>query len=162
MGNVLDFTLRTIGGDDKSLADYAGKVLLLVNVASKCGHTSQYEGLQKLHDSCADRGLVVLGIPCNQFGAQEPGTEAEIEQFCTTTYGVTFPMFSKIDVNGEGRDPLYAHLVDQKVGPDGPGDIAWNFAKFVVDRDGRVIARFAPKVGPMDDVVVKTIEHALD
>src|SRR5262249_50755002 len=121
--NVYDYTARTIDGEERSLRDYSGKVLLVVNVASQCGLTPHYAGLQELYGSFRDRGLVVLGFPCNQFGGQEPGSEAQVKQFCETRFGVTFPMFAKIDVNGPQRHPLYAHLTTQATAPDGPGDI---------------------------------------
>ncbi|HJK89245.1 MAG TPA: glutathione peroxidase [Polyangiaceae bacterium LLY-WYZ-15_(1-7)] len=161
MTTLHDFTLKTIDGQDKSLKDFEGQVCLVVNVASKCGLTPQYEGLQKLHDSLEDRGFAVLGFPCNQFGGQEPGTEAEIQSFCSTNYGVTFPMFSKLEVNGDGRHPLYAWLTAEDAQPDGSGDIAWNFAKFVIGKDGQVVARFAPTAAPTSEEVVSAIEGAL-
>lgn len=161
MANVHDFTAKTIDGTDKALRDYAGKVLLLVNVASQCGLTPQYRGLEELHRSFGPRGLEVLGFPCNQFGGQEPGSEAEIQQFCTTKFDVTFPLFAKIEVNGGGRHPLYQHLTAQQTSPDGSGDIQWNFAKFLVDRQGNVVARFAPATQPVSDEVVAAIEKAL-
>lgn len=161
MTTLHDFTLKTIDGQDKSLKDFEGQVCLVVNVASKCGLTPQYEGLQKLHDSLEDRGFAVLAFPCNQFGGQEPGTEAEIQSFCSTNYGVTFPMFSKLEVNGDGRHPLYAWLTAEDAQPDGSGDIAWNFAKFVIGKDGQVVARFAPTAAPTSEEVVSAIEGAL-
>ncbi len=156
-----DFSAKTIDGKQKALQDYAGKVLLVVNVASACGLTPHYAGLERLYRKYRDRGLEVLGFPCNQFGAQEPGTEAEIKEFCSTKYDVSFPLFSKIDVNGEARHPFYAWLTTQETAPDGPGDIAWNFAKFVVDRDGKVVARFAPQTEPEDAELVAAVERAL-
>jgi glutathione peroxidase len=161
MANVHDFKAKTIDGDEQSLRDYAGKVLLVVNVASQCGLTPQYKGLEELHRSFGGRGLEVLGFPCNQFGGQEPGSEAEIKTFCETRFDVTFPMFSKIEVNGPGRHPLYAFLTAEKTAPDGPGDIQWNFAKFLVDRSGNVIARFSPTAAPASEEVVAAIEKAL-
>jgi glutathione peroxidase len=158
---IYEITARTIDGDERSLRDYAGKVLLVVNVASQCGLTPHYAGLQELYENFRDRGLVVLGFPCNQFGAQEPGSEAEIKTFCETRYGVTFPMFAKIDVNGPTRHPLYAFLTEQPTQPDGPGDIQWNFAKFLVDRSGKVVARFAPPTKPVSDEIVSAIEKLL-
>jgi glutathione peroxidase len=136
-------------------------MVLVVNVASQCGLTPHYRGLQELYENYRDRGLVVLGFPCNQFGAQEPGSEAEIKTFCETRYGVTFPLFAKIEVNGPGRHPLYAFLTEQPTQPDGPGDIQWNFAKFLVDRSGNVAARFAPATKPVSDEIVSAIEAAL-
>ena len=161
MANVHDFSAKTIDGADKALRDYAGKVLLVVNVASQCGLTPQYAGLEELHRSFGSRGLQVLGFPCNQFGSQEPGTEGEIKKFCETRFGVTFPMFSKVEVNGANRHPLYAYLTEQKTGPDGSGDIQWNFAKFLVDRSGNVVARFSPTAAPASEEVVAAIEKAL-
>jgi glutathione peroxidase len=159
--SIHDFTARTIDGKEQPLRDYAGKVLLITNVASQCGLTPHYAGLQELYDTYRDRGLVVLGFPCNQFGAQEPGTEGEIKTFCETRYGVTFPMFAKIDVNGAGRHPLYAYLTTKPTQPDGPGDISWNFAKFLVDRSGNVAARFAPPTKPVSEEIVSALEKLL-
>ncbi|MEM9071477.1 MAG: glutathione peroxidase [Myxococcota bacterium] len=161
MTTLHDFTLNSITGTPENLADYAGKVVLVVNVASKCGLTPQYEALEKLHQTYQERGFAVLGFPCNQFGAQEPGTEEEIQQFCTTNYGVSFPMFSKIEVNGESRHPLYAWLTSEATKPDGAGDIAWNFAKFVIGKDGAIVARFEPTTGPTHEPVIQAIEAAL-
>jgi glutathione peroxidase len=158
---LYEFGAKSIDGEDRSLRDYAGKVVLVVNVASQCGLTPHYRGLQELYDNFRDRGLAVLGFPCNQFGAQEPGTEAEIKTFCETRYGVKFPMFAKIDVNGPSRHPLYAFLTDQPTKPDGPGDIQWNFAKFLVDRSGNVAARFAPTTKPVSEEIVNAIEALL-
>jgi glutathione peroxidase len=158
---IYDFTARTIDGREQSLRDYTGKVLLLVNVASQCGLTPHYGGLQELYENFRGRGLVVLGFPCNQFGAQEPGSEAEIKQFCETRFGVTFPMFAKIEVNGAHRHALYAYLTSQPTQPDGPGDIQWNFAKFLVDRSGQVAARFAPQTAPVSEDIVGAIEKIL-
>ena len=158
---IYDFTAKTIDGDERALRDYAGKALLVVNVASQCGLTPHYAGLQELYANFRDRGLVVLGFPCNQFGSQEPGSEAEIKTFCETRYGVTFPMFAKIDVNGQSRHPLYVFLTGQPTQPDGPGDIQWNFAKFLIDRCGKVAARFAPTAAPVSDEIVKAIETVL-
>jgi glutathione peroxidase len=162
MPTLHDFTAVGIDGQERPLRDYAGKVVLVVNVASQCGLTPQYGGLEELHRSFADRGLVVLGFPCNQFGGQEPGTEQDIRKFCETRFGVTFPMFAKIDVNGPGRHPLYAFLTQARTSPDGPGDIQWNFAKFLVDRTGNVIARFSPSTAPVSEEVVGAIEKQLD
>lgn len=157
-----DFETRTLEGEARSLADFAGQVVLLVNVASKCGLTPHYEGLQQLYDRYRERGFSVLGFPCNQFGGQEPGSEPEIREFCTTRYGVTFPMFAKLEVNGAGRDPLYAWLTRQETAPDGAGDVAWNFAKFLVGRDGRLRARFAPPEDPTGDAIRQAVEAALE
>lgn len=161
MPSLHDFTLRTIDGDEKSLADYAGKAVLLVNVASKCGLTPQYDGLQRLHKTYGSRGLAVLGIPCNQFAGQEPGTEAEIKDFCSTQYDVDFPLFSKIEVNGAGADPLYAWLTSQEVGPEGSGDVKWNFGKFLVGKDGSLVGRFEPPTEPEAPDLVEAIEAQL-
>jgi glutathione peroxidase len=161
MATIYDFTTKTIDGEEQSLRDYTGKALLVVNVVSQCGLTPHYGGLQKLHETYGERGLSVLGFPCNQFGAQEPGTEDEIKKFCETSFGVTFPMFAKIDVNGPGRHPLYEFLTSQTTEPDGPGDIQWNFAKFLIDRSGNVVARFAPTAEPSSDELVSAIEKAL-
>lgn len=146
--SVHDFTMSTIDGTAKPLSDYAGKVLLIVNTASACGLTPQYEGLEALYKANPD--LVVLGFPCNQFGAQEPGTEKEIALFCETQFAVTFPLFAKIEVNGEGTDPLYAYLKAQTPGAEQGAEIGWNFAKFLVGRDGKPIARYAPRTAPSD------------
>lgn len=156
-----DFDAKTIDGKEQKLGDYRDKVVLVVNVASQCGLTPQYADLQKLHAEYAPRGFVVLGFPCNQFGGQEPGSDADVKTFCSTNYGVTFPMFSKIEVNGRGRTPLYAWLTSQATRPDGPGDIKWNFAKFVVDRSGAVVARFDPSTSPTATEVRSAIQAAL-
>ena len=149
MTTLADFSARRLGGTDENLTDFAGKVVLVVNVASKCGNTPQYEGLEKLYETYRDRGLVVLGFPCNQFMGQEPGTDEEIARFCTLNYGVTFPMFGKIEVNGQGADPLYQWLKAATPGSDNR-DIEWNFAKFLVGRDGRPIKRYGDKFPPAD------------
>ena len=161
MASLHDFSAHTIDGETRPLRDYAGTVALVVNVASQCGLTPQYAGLQELYERYKDRGLVVLGFPCNQFGGQEPGTEGEIKTFCETRFGVTFPLFAKIDVNGARRDPLYTYLTAEPTTPDGPGDIQWNFAKFLVDRSGKVAARFSPTAAPTSDEVVGAIETLL-
>ena len=148
MTTAYDFTARSLDGQPKPLADYRGKVLLIVNVASKCGFTPQYTGLEALQRKYAARGLEVLGFPCNQFGAQEPGDAAEIASFCSLTYEVSFPMFAKIEVNGDGADPLYAFLKSEKPGLLGTEAIKWNFTKFLVGRDGQVAGRYAPTVKP--------------
>jgi len=162
MPDFYNFAVKTIDGAEQQLADYKGKALLIVNVASECGLTPQYEGLQKLHAELAPKGFAVLGFPCNQFGGQEPGSNADVKKFCTTSYGVTFPLFSKIEVNGQGRAPLYSWLTSQATRPDGPGDIKWNFAKFVVDRAGAVVARFDPSTTPTAPEVRAAIQKALD
>lgn len=152
---------KTIDGTERSLGAYAGKVLLVVNVASRCGLTPHYTGLEKLWREKEGDGLVVLGFPCNQFGAQEPGTEAEIQSFCSTKYDVTFPLFAKLDVNGPGQHPIYAALTSAKTSPVGPGDISWNFEKFVIDRKGEVVARFAPPTKPDAPELRAAIDRAL-
>jgi glutathione peroxidase len=149
MTTAYDFTATTIDGEERALSAYEGKVLLVVNTASKCGFTPQYEGLEKLHRAFADAGLAVLGFPCDQFGHQEPGDEAEIKEFCSLTYDVTFPMFAKIDVNGDDTHPLYEWLKAEQRGVLG-GRIKWNFTKFLVDRSGQPVGRFAPNTTPED------------
>ena len=156
-----DISLQTLDGDPGSLGQYKGKALLLVNVASKCGLTPQYEGLEHLQERYADRGFSVLGFPCNQFGGQEPGTAEEIKTFCSTTYGVTFPMFAKIDVNGEGRHPLYKELTQFADADGETGDIQWNFEKFLISPDGNVVARFRPRTEPESAEVTGAIEAQL-
>ena len=159
--SIYDFTLKDIDGQEVSLADFKGKVLLVVNVASKCGFTRQYAGLEKLFQTDADKGLVVLGFPANNFLGQEPGTEAEIKSFCTLNYGVTFPMFAKISVKGENIHPLYAFLTDKELHPETGGAISWNFNKFLVGRDGKILARFDSRTAPEDPALVAAIETAL-
>jgi glutathione peroxidase len=159
MTTAYDFSAVDIDGHDKALTAYEGKVLLVVNVASKCGFTPQYTGLQALWEKYRDRGLVVMGFPCDQFGHQEPGDEAEIMNFCSLTYDVDFPMFSKIDVNGANAHPLWKWLKDEKSGLLGIGAIKWNFSKFLVGRDGKVIKRYAPTDTP--ESIAKDIEAAL-
>ncbi|WP_159883642.1 glutathione peroxidase [Paenibacillus puerhi] len=148
--NVYDFSAKTIEGNEQPLADYAGKVLLIVNTASACGLTPHYKGLQELHEAYADRGLVVLGFPCNQFAGQEPGTEADIKQFCELNYNVTFPLFAKIDVKGEQAHPLYRYLTENVPEPYRTGDIEWNFVKFLVNREGDVVKQFSARTEPSD------------
>jgi glutathione peroxidase len=145
--SVYAFTAKSLSGKDVSLGDFRGQVLLVVNTASKCGFTPQYEGLEKLYEELHPKGLTVLGFPCNQFGKQEPGGEDEIGQFCQVNYGVSFPMFAKIDVNGPDAHPLYRYLKHEKPGVLG-GRIKWNFTKFLVDRAGKVVARYAPTTKP--------------
>jgi glutathione peroxidase len=157
--SVLTIPVKDIEGKDTSLKPYAGKVLLVVNVASQCGNTPQYAGLQQLWEKYKDRGLVVCGFPCNDFGAQEPGSNAEIKTFCTSNYHVTFPMFDKLSVLGDDRHPLYAALTGK--GAAFPGDVTWNFGKFLIGRDGKPIARFEPEAQPDDSAVIKAIEDAL-
>ena len=178
--NIYDTELVTLDGEKTTLSAWQGKVLLVVNVASKCGLTPQYEELENLQKAWQDHGFSVLGFPCNPFLEQDPGSSDEIKTFCSTTYGVTFPMFAKTDVNGEGRHPLYAQLIaacpdavrpegsgfyERQVskgrGPKAPGDILWNFEKFVIGRDGRVVQRFAPDMTPEDPIILETIKQAL-
>jgi len=161
MSTLHDFQIRSIDGEKRSLADLHGKAVLVVNVASQCGLTPQYAALEELQKKYAGRGFTVLGFPCNQFAGQEPGGEEEIKEFCSLTYGVTFPMSAKLDVNGDGRDPLYAWLAGQDTAPDGAGDIKWNFAKFLVGKDGRVLGRYPPMVAPDDAGLVAAIEAAI-
>jgi len=161
VSSLHDFEWKTIDGDPISLGDYAGKAVLVVNVASKCGLTPQYEGLERLYGSYRERGLEVLGFPCNQFAGQEPGSDAEVKSFCSTSYGVSFPLFSKLEVNGDGRHPLYAWLCTEEVGPEESGDVKWNFGKFLVGKDGRLLARFSPKVEPEAPELVDAVESAL-
>jgi glutathione peroxidase len=158
---IYDFTLKNIDGKDAKLDQYRGKALLLVNVASQCGYTPQYEGLQKLYSKYKDKGLVVLGFPANNFGAQEPGSDQEIKTFCSTKYNVTFPMFSKISVKGPDEHPLYKFLTDQETDPKFAGEISWNFNKFLIDKNGNIVARFDSKDTPESDKVVAAIEQAL-
>jgi glutathione peroxidase len=148
MGSVYDYKAKSLDGGDVALSDYQGKVLLIVNTASKCGFTPQYAGLEELYDTYKDKGLTVLGFPCNQFGRQEPGTAAEIGAFCTKNYGVTFPMFEKIEVNGDNTHPLWRYLKDEKPGLLGTKAIKWNFTKFLVDRAGKVVKRFGSNETP--------------
>ena len=146
--DVYDFAVRTIDGVEQKLSVYAGQVLLIVNVASRCGYTPQYAGLEALHQRLHAQGFAVLGFPCNQFGHQEPGDEAEIRRFCSTSYKVTFPLFAKIDVNGGDAHPLYKHLKSEKKGLLGSESIKWNFTKFLVGADGSILKRYAPKDTP--------------
>jgi glutathione peroxidase len=145
---VFDFSATGIDGTEVPLEQFRGQALLIVNTASRCGFTGQYAGLEALHEKYSDKPFQVLGFPCNQFGLQEPGRAAEIASFCSSTYGVKFPLFDKIEVNGPNRHPLYAWLTGQKKGFLGSRDIKWNFTKFLTDREGRVVARFAPQVEP--------------
>lgn len=173
--------VKTIDGRPSSLGDFSGKVRLVVNVASKCGLTPQYEGLEQLYRTYKERGLEVLGFPANEFGAQEPGTEAQIQEFCSTRYDVTFPMFAKIVVKGAGQHPLYAaltatrpdadklpgtdfrgNLVKHGIDPGAPRDVSWNFEKFLIDRNGQVVARFAPDVPPSSELLVTAVERELN
>ncbi|HEY5274485.1 MAG TPA: glutathione peroxidase [Acidimicrobiales bacterium] len=159
--SIYDVPLRTLEGDPGTLGDHAGEVLLIVNVASKCGLTPQYETLESLQKTYADQGFSVLGFPCNQFGGQEPGSAEEIQTFCSTTYGVSFPLYEKIDVNGQGRHPLYAELTEVPDAAGEAGDITWNFEKFLVARDGNVVARFRPRTTPDDPSVLQALELEL-
>jgi glutathione peroxidase len=154
-------SLRTLQGESASLGDYRGKTLLLVNVASKCGLTPQYEGLERLQETYADKGFSVLGFPCNQFGAQEPGSPEEIATFCSTTYSVTFPMFEKLDVNGDDRHPLYDELTAFPDADGAAGDVQWNFEKFLVSPDGAIVQRFRPLVDPEAPELIDAIEANL-
>ena len=157
--DIYKFEVQTIKGDTVGLGSYENQVMLIVNTASKCGFTPQYEGLEALYAEYKDQGLVVLGFPCNQFGRQEQGSESEIEAFCQLNYGVSFPMFAKVDVNGDDADPLFKYLKKSQKGILGSEKIKWNFTKFLVNRDGEVIARFAPTVKPKD--LTKDIESLL-
>src|SRR5580692_2983209 len=158
---LYDIPIHTLQGADATLGDYKGKALLLVNVASKCGLTPQYEGLERLQKTYGDRGFSVVGFPCNQFMGQEPGSAEEIEQFCSTTYGVSFPLMEKIDVNGDDRHPIYAELTEKADAEGKAGDITWNFEKFLVSPKGDVVARYRPQVEPEDAVIVSDIEAQL-
>ena len=159
--SVHDFTLKSIDGADVPLARYKGKVLLIVNVASKCGYTPQYTELEELYHRYKDKGLVLLGFPANNFGWQEPGTDAEIKTFCTTKYNVTFDMFSKISVKGSDQHPLYAYLTSEDANPETAGGVKWNFTKYLVDKNGRVLAKFGSGTKPLSDEIVKAVEEAL-
>jgi glutathione peroxidase len=158
---ALNFRMDSLDGKEVDLSRYQGKVVLVVNVASKCGFTPQYEQLEALHEKYGPKGLAVLGFPCNQFKAQEPGTAQEIQEFCRINYGVTFPLFAKIEVNGNGACPLYKHLTSLDTKPKGPGKIDWNFEKFLIGRNGKVVARFAPNTKPDAPEVIKVIEAEL-
>ena len=159
--SIYDFTMKNIDGNSVSLSEYKGKVLLVVNVASKCGFTKQYAGLEKLYQTYADKGLVVLGFPANNFMGQEPGTEAEIKNFCTLNFGVTFPMFAKISVKGKDIHPLYAFLTSKELHGERGGAISWNFNKFLVGRDGAILAHFGSRTAPADQELIDAIENAL-
>lgn len=156
--SIHEFKLKNIEGKEVDLSEYKGKVLLIVNVASKCGKTPQYEPLQAMYEKYGEKGLVVIGVPCNQFGGQEPGTEKDIQQFCTEKYKVTFPMMSKVDVNGKDEAPLYKFL---KAHAESKDDVKWNFEKFVVNKEGKVVSRFKTPVEPNADEVVSVIESEL-
>ena len=159
--NVLDFSLKSINGQETALSQFRGKVLLLVNTASKCGFTPQFKALEEIYKRYKDQGLVILGFPANNFLWQEPGTDKEIADFCMINYGVSFPMFSKISVRGKNIHPLYKFLVEKETNPGFAGKIAWNFTKFLVDRQGNIVARFEPKTVPDDPQMVAAIEKAL-
>lgn len=158
---IHDVAVRTIDGSETKLDEFRGKALLVVNVASRCGFTPQYKGLQELHERFGERGLMVLGFPCNQFGGQEPGTHEEIKEFCSLNYDVSFPMFEKVDVNGDGRHPLYGELTSQTDADGRAGDVMWNFEKFLVSADGDVVGRFRTQVAPTSDEIISAIEQHL-
>lgn len=158
---VLDQKMQTLDGKSVNLKKYEGKVVLIVNTASECGLTPQYTELQKLHEKYKDQGLVVLGFPCNQFGTQEPGSSKEISEFCTKNYGVTFDMFEKVEVNGDGACELYQTLTGMDLKPKGSGKVSWNFEKFLIDRQGKPVARFEPKTAPDDAAIVSAVERLL-
>jgi glutathione peroxidase len=159
--SVHEFTLNSIDGSPAPLSAYQGKVVLIVNVASRCGFTPQYAGLEALYEKYKDRGFAILGFPANNFGSQEPGTKEEIKTFCSSKYNVTFPMYSKISVKGDDQAPLYQFLTDKQANPATGGEIQWNFTKFLVDKNGKVVARFEPKVTPESPDVAAAIEKAL-
>lgn len=159
--SLYEFTMKDIDGKDVKMDSYKGKIVMVVNTASKCGNTPQYEGLQALYDKYKDQGFIVLGFPANNFMGQEPGTEKEIKEFCTLKYKVTFPMFAKVSVKGTDQTPLYTFLTNKESSPGFEGDISWNFEKFLTDKNGKVIARFSPKTKPDDAKIVEAIEAAL-
>jgi glutathione peroxidase len=159
--SIYELELPRLSGKPEKLSDYAGKVVLAVNVASKCGFTPQYAGLQELFATYADRGFAILGFPCNQFFHQEPGTAEQIEQFCSVNYGVTFPIFAKLDVKGADQSPLYGILTETPDDAGSAGNVKWNFEKFLVDREGRAVRRFRSKVTPQDPALVGAIESLL-
>jgi glutathione peroxidase len=159
--SIYDFTLNSIDGQPATLSAYKGKVVMLVNVASRCGFTPQYTALEAVFEKYKDRGFVIVGIPANNFGAQEPGTNEEIKTFCSTKYNVKFPMMSKVSVKGDDKTPLYEYLTDKSANPATGGDIQWNFTKFLVGPDGQMIARFEPKITPDSPEVTSAIEKAL-
>jgi glutathione peroxidase len=159
--SIYDFTMKSIDGGQVSLGSYSGKVMLLVNVASKCGFTPQYAGLETLYEKYKDRGLVIVGIPANNFMQQEPGTDEEIKKFCSNKYNVTFPMMSKVSVLGDDQAPLYSFLTGKETDPKFSGDVKWNFTKFLFDRSGKPVARFEPNVTPDSPEVTAAIESAL-
>ncbi|ATE57131.1 glutathione peroxidase [Actinosynnema pretiosum] len=159
--SIHDIAVNTLAGEPSSLGSLRGKALLVVNVASRCGLTPQYSALERLHAKYAPQGFSVVGFPCNQFGGQEPGTAEEIATFCSATYGVTFPMFEKVEVNGENRHPVYEALVESADTDGAAGDVQWNFEKFLLSPDGEVLARFRPRTEPEDEAVVRAVEAAL-
>jgi len=159
--SIYDFTLKDIDGNDVKLEKYKGSVVMIVNTASRCGYTPQYEGLQKIYNQYKDRGFVVLGFPANNFMGQEPGTEKEIKDFCTLKYNVTFPMFSKISVTGIDQHPLYGYLTNKATNPEFPGDISWNFNKFLIDKNGKIVGRWGSKDKPEDAAVIEAIEKSI-
>ncbi|OKJ13536.1 glutathione peroxidase [Kitasatospora sp. CB01950] len=161
MESLFELPIRTLAGEPSSLAEHRGKVLLLVNVASKCGLTPQYSGLERLQEVYGERGFTVLGFPCNQFAGQEPGSAEEIQEFCSTTYGVSFPLFEKVEVNGAGRHPVYARLTEVADASGEAGDVQWNFEKFLVGADGEVVGRFRPRTEPESSELVAAIEAQL-
>lgn len=158
---ALNFKMKRLDGKDGNLADYAGKVVLVVNVASECGYTPQYEGLQKLHEKYGTQGLAVIGVPANEFGRQEPGTNDQIAAFCKKTYGVTFDMYAKVVVKGDGQCPLYKHLTSKETNPKFAGDVKWNFEKFLIGRNGEIVSRFGSSVEPDSQELVSAIEAEL-
>lgn len=159
MTSIYDFSAKTITGEDKSIAEFKGKVILVVNTASKCGFTPQFKGLEALYEQYKDKGFMVLGFPCNQFLSQDPGSDAEISEFCELNYGVTFPMFAKIDVNGPDAHPIFKHLAEEAPGLLGSKAIKWNFTKFLVDQNGKVVQRYAPALAP--EKIAKDIQDLL-
>jgi glutathione peroxidase len=160
-GEALSFTVKDIDGKDVNLSHYKGKVVMIVNVASKCGNTPQYKQLEEMYTKYKDKGFVILGFPANNFGHQEPGTDTQIKEFCTSKYSVTFPMFSKVSVKGSDQTPLYKFLTSVDTKPKGKGDVSWNFEKFLIGKDGSVVARFEPKTKPDDPKVVAAVEEQL-
>jgi len=162
LASPLDYKLQDINDKEVDLAQYKGKVVLLVNVASECGYTPQYKGLQELYDAYKDKGVVVIGIPANEFGRQEPGSNAEILKFCQNTFKVTFPMMAKVVVKGAGKTPLYEYLTGKDSNPDFAGEVGWNFEKFLVGKSGKVVGRYKSSVEPMSDTIVNAIKKELE
>jgi glutathione peroxidase len=159
---VLKFTMKSLEGQDVDLSKYSGRVVLIVNTASKCGYTPQYKALQTLHERYGSKGLSVLGFPSNDFGNQEPGSDADIAAFCQKNFGVTFDMFAKVSVKGAGKAPLFEFLTNEKTSPEFPGEIKWNFEKFLISKDGRIVARFRSGVSPTGDEMIRAIENELE